>query len=354
VISSLSSSASSLSSSASSSSSTSLLHHPINIITPLKVNMFNKYLTHNNISYPKKHQIIYGLTYGFHVGYHGKRDNSISRIDVTNHTNKDIDINDYDKFINDEMEKELLLKRRISFDKPIYPNTILHPLGVVTKKFSSKLRLVHDYSYPQHGPHVSSSVNYNIPNDKRETHLSSFDEALQLIINAKLNNNYNDIYLSKIDIESAYRLIPLHPNDYHLLGMKWKNKYYYDLVAPFGLASSCQIWEEVATCIQWIIHMYLVIKYILHYVDDYLLVSNTLPSANKELNSILGLCKMLGVPISKNKLVRPCKQITFLGIGINITTWTIYIDSDRLLFLQNIFTTWSKKTTTTIRELQSL
>ena len=37
-------------------------------------------------------------------------------------------------------------------------------------------------------------------------------------------------FLAKTDIESAFRLIPVHPDDYELLGMKWEGKYYYDKV----------------------------------------------------------------------------------------------------------------------------
>ena len=34
-------------------------------------------------------------------------------------------------------------------------------------------------------------------------------------------------FLAKMDIESAFRLIPVHPDDYELLGMFWDGKYLY-------------------------------------------------------------------------------------------------------------------------------
>jgi len=31
--------------------------------------------------------------------------------------------------------------------------------------------------------------------------------------------------LAKVDIRDAYRLIPIHPHDRHLLGMSWDNQF---------------------------------------------------------------------------------------------------------------------------------
>ena len=39
--------------------------------------------------------------------------------------------------------------------------------------------------------------------------------------------------LAKIDIESAFRNIPAHPDDRHLLGMRWNDGLFIDTVLPF-------------------------------------------------------------------------------------------------------------------------
>ena len=44
--------------------------------------------------------------------------------------------------------------------------------------------------------------------------------------------------LAKIDIKSAYRLIPVHPHDRKWLGMQWYQLLYIDGMLPFGLRSS--------------------------------------------------------------------------------------------------------------------
>ena len=44
--------------------------------------------------------------------------------------------------------------------------------------------------------------------------------------------------LAKIDLQNAYRVVPVHPIDQPLLGMKWNGTIYRDTVLPFGLHSA--------------------------------------------------------------------------------------------------------------------
>ena len=41
--------------------------------------------------------------------------------------------------------------------------------------------------------------------------------------------------LAKIDIESAFHNVPVHPHDRHLLGLSWNGAQYVDSALPFGL-----------------------------------------------------------------------------------------------------------------------
>ena len=42
--------------------------------------------------------------------------------------------------------------------------------------------------------------------------------------------------MAKLDIQSSYQQVPVHPDDHHLLGLAWKGKLYLDLVLPFASA----------------------------------------------------------------------------------------------------------------------
>ena len=40
--------------------------------------------------------------------------------------------------------------------------------------------------------------------------------------------------LAKLDIKSAYHLVPVHPGDRYLLGLQWEGETYADTCLPFG------------------------------------------------------------------------------------------------------------------------
>ncbi len=46
--------------------------------------------------------------------------------------------------------------------------------------------------------------------------------------------------MAKVDLKDAFRLCPVCPEDWHLLGIYWKREYYIDKCLPFGLR-----WDNV-------------------------------------------------------------------------------------------------------------
>lgn len=56
--------------------------------------------------------------------------------------------------------------------------------------------------------------------------------------------------LAKLDIKSAYRNIPIHPGDRHLLGMRWRDRVFVDTCLPFGLRSALKIFNATADGLQ--------------------------------------------------------------------------------------------------------
>ena len=50
--------------------------------------------------------------------------------------------------------------------------------------------------------------------------------------------------MAKTEIKSAFRILPVNPDDHPLLGMKWENLYYsYDRCLPMDCSASCAIFE---------------------------------------------------------------------------------------------------------------
>jgi len=151
------------------------------------------------------------------------------------------------------------------FTKPPFPNFCTSPLGIVPKKAPGEFRLIHHLSYP-HG----SSVNDGIPKELSSVQYATINHAIQHI-----RTFGPGCWMAKTDIKSAFRIIPVHPTDFHLLGMKWQGEYYYDRCLPMGCSTSCSIFESFSTALEWIARRYLNSQAVIHILDDFLFVAGS-------------------------------------------------------------------------------
>jgi len=141
-------------------------------------------------------------------------------------------------------------------------NIQLSPLRAIPKKGKpGKWRLVMDLSLPKAG-----SVNEEISKEDCCFHYTSVNRAVEQI--RKLGVG---MYMAKMDIQRAYRNIPIALNDRRLLGLKWHSQVYVDKVLPFGLCSTPLIFSAVADALLWIMECRGV-SWAIHYVDDFSLL----------------------------------------------------------------------------------
>ena len=124
--------------------------------------------------------------------------------------------------------------------------------------------------------------------------------------------------LAKCDVKSAFRLLPIHPDDYELVGFTFQNKYYFDKAMPFGCSVSCATWEKFSTFIEWAVQTGAQRGLSIHYLDDYLFVGTQGSGDCKALLEVFHeTCQHLGVPIAHEKTEGPVTEIVFLGLQIN-------------------------------------
>ena len=72
--------------------------------------------------------------------------------------------------------------------------------------------------------------------------------------------------LIKMDLESAYRQVLVHPDDHPLLGISWNGQMYVDRTLPFCLRSAP---SAVADMMAWALQQ-AGIEHLIHYLDDFL------------------------------------------------------------------------------------
>jgi len=139
--------------------------------------------------------------------------------------------------------------------------------------------------------------------------------------------------LAKIDIKSAYRLIPIHPDDRCLLGFEWQGAHFIDGMLLFGLRSAPIIFTAVADAVEWIIRQW-GINDIDHYIDDFVIIG---PPKSDVCGQALGMtirtCRELGAPLAMDKLEGPSHCITFLGIEIDTVAGVLRLPPDKLIRL---------------------
>jgi len=195
------------------------------------------------------------------------------------------------------INKELNLGRIAGpFIQPPFLNFTVSPLGMVPKKDSGKFRMIHYLSSPP-----NNSVNDFISPDDASVSYETLDNVVHFI-----QKNGPGALMAKVDIEEAFRIVPIHPQDRHLLGFSFNNMFYYDKCLPMGCCTSCRIFETFSVALQWVAKYKLHISEITHILDDFIFVGPPNSSVTSHnLQSFLQLCHDCCVPIKHSKTVLP-------------------------------------------------
>lgn len=166
------------------------------------------------------------------------------------------------------------------------------PIGLIPKLAQpGKFRLIMDLSAP-----AGHSVNDGIPPELCLLSYASVDEAACLLRHYGVGT-----LMAKLDLRSAYRMVPVHPHDQWLLGISWGHLTYVDRALPFGLTSAPNIFTAVADELAWAM-LCEVIAHPIHYLDDLLFCGppNT-NSCQNALGKAIPLCHRLGLPVAPKK-----------------------------------------------------
>jgi len=203
---------------------------------------------------------------------------------------------------------------------------------------------LHNLSFP----YDHRSVNSNIPVESKQVSYQSITHAIKLIQSFK-----PPVFLAKSDIADAFKLVPLHPSQYHLTGFYWEG-YYFDKTLPQGCSSSCNIFEQFSSSLKWILKTKLQVPHTVKVLDDFLFVANSQPQCQKYLSSFIALCERIGVPLSPHKTVPPTTVLTFLGIELDTKSMTARLPRDKLLNYSTNIDQLLTKNKITLRDLKSL
>ena len=73
--------------------------------------------------------------------------------------------------------------------------------------------------------------------------------------------------LYKIDLERAFRNLKIDPYDYHVLGLCWKQRTYFDASVPFGFTMGAASFQSCTDLITWALRQCNI--WVISYLDDF-------------------------------------------------------------------------------------
>ena len=300
--------------------------------TPVKVSVLEKLLA----NYEDKSFVISGFRHGFKVGYEGNHSSVFSSNAKT--------IVDNPLAAKEKLDAELKLGRISGpFKNPPFKNFKSTPLAL-RQKTNGNYRLLHNLSFPYN----DDSVNLCIDQKHVKVTYASVADATSIILSMP------GCYLLKSDIKDAFRLLPIHPADRHLLGFTFQNKFYYDNCLPMGCSSACKLFSRFTDSILFILKDKYKITKVVKYLDDFLFLGANKEDCIHAFNCFQEICNQTGIPIALDKTHGPSRVLTFLGYHIDTRNMIVAIPQTKLDEYSILLEQTLSNSHITLRELRSL
>ena len=173
-----------------------------------------------------------GLSEGFKIGFRGTPLRSCrNNMPSVSHKAEAVD-----HFVREEVHAGRLVQQLET------AKVHVSPIGLVPKQGRpDSFRIIVDLSSPP-----GYSVNDGIDGGWCSLSYTTVSEAARLALSCGTG-----ALMGKVDLKSAYRMVPVHPSDQHLLAIQWRGVTYCDQRLPFGLRSAPKVFNAVADALAW-------------------------------------------------------------------------------------------------------
>ena len=277
------------------------------------------------------------LKEGARIGYSGPRPVRVSPNLISAAQHPDV--------VSLNLQKEMNSGRVAGpYPSPPLPNFQCHPVGVVPKKHSSAWRTIYHLSYPQ-----GNSINDHIPKDPYSLSYVRVDDAINII-----QSLGRGAFMAKTDLKSAFRLIPIHPDDWSLLGIYWQSQYYVDMYLPFGLRSAPFLFNQLSDALEWIVKHNYRIQHVIHILDDFFIAEESKLACLTSFSTLLRVFMSLKAPVVSSKTIGPSQEIEFMGIVLDSVRMEARLPQDKLSRIHALLNSFKSRRSVRLVELQSL
>ncbi|VDI55641.1 Hypothetical predicted protein [Mytilus galloprovincialis] len=150
--------------------------------------------------------------------------------------------------------------------------------------------------------------------------MDTFESAIKLVTSKS--------FMASIDLRHAYYSVPIAEEHQKFLRFYWNGKLFQYTCLPNGISSAPRIFTKLLKPV------YSSLRVLGHvnvgYIDDSLLLGETIEECNKNVNDTIELMSKLGFVIHEDKSVfQPSKQIIFLGNIIDSENMIITLTADK-------------------------
>ena len=267
--------------------------------------------------FPDPSFILDGFITGFELGYEGP----YQSIETPNLTSAKTKPTVMASLLNKEVEAGRILG---PYSSPPFAQQIINPIGLVPKKEPHKFRMIVDLSQP-----TGLSVNSHIPRQYSAVQYPSVQTAIDTIVDLS-HTHGSPPFLSKLDIKNAFRLIPMSPLAFPLMGLKFQDQFFVDAFLPMGASSSCKIFQQFSNAFTSILYTHGNCQHVINYLDDFLLIAPSHTIAVENLNSFNALAQSIAIPIAEEKTEGPSQCLTFLGIELDCTNLEARLPQEKI------------------------
>ena len=199
--------------------------------------------------------------------------------------------------------KELIRRGALEKGSPL----LVAPFFAIPKRGSSELRPIHDL---------------RVANERmiaQAFRLRTFEQAVRLAPSHP--------FMTKFDLRHGYQQVLVHPKDRPLLGARVDGVLYQAVSLPFGAALSPIVFQKITSQLCRLAGNRGLL--LLAYLDDFLLLSDSLETAREEVKILKILLKKLGAVTHPAKWEGPTTRLEFLGIVLDSGEKRLGISEER-------------------------
>lgn len=277
--------------------------------TPIKIDLFASCLAEHP-NRPLVDWAVASLRFGVRLGYRGERESRFSR----NHGSAARNTQP----LRDEIALGLASGRLVRLPHGHSPVWV-SPLGVVPKPRSSSFRTIMDFSFP-----ANDSIN-----DRIFCETTQYDRIPSVL--PWLRALGPSAHMAGVDVADAFRIIPVHAADLWLQASRMDGATYIDTSLIFGCRSSPAIFNAYASLFAWIIYARRNVYCILHYLDDFIVITPDFNSASSDYAALRATFSLLNIPLKQSKCYPPCQNPVHLGFQFDIRNQRISFTKERLI-----------------------